>query len=138
MNVAQKNGLHSNNIITYDNLIALKAPNRDRTGENRQKFRNLFYCFKWFYKDSVTIICNNLNQNRPIRYGDTAFQRCATSLRWAYNVTWRHRPAAGNNITCNSLQYFFFWIWKTILKTHRNSRHSVTIQTLREDYLCHK
>ena len=51
----------------------LRGQNRDRTGE------------KLIKKDSATICCEQ-NQNRPIRSGDTACQRFATSLRWAYNM----------------------------------------------------
>ena len=34
---------------------------------------------------------------------------CATSLRWAYDVTWSHRPRAGNSIICHF--FFFFLLW---------------------------
>ena len=62
--------------VIYGTLSSkgLRAPNRDRTGEYRQSFQNLFYCFKWIKKDPATI-CNKQNQNRPIRTGDTAYQR---------------------------------------------------------------
>ena len=66
----------------------LRGQNRDRTGENRQSFQKRFNCYKWIKKDSATICCEQ-NQNRPIRNGDTACQRFATSLRWAYNMTSR-------------------------------------------------
>ena len=74
--------------------------------QNSKKIQNSLYHLKWIYKVLATIF-NKQNQNRPIRTEDTACQTCATTLRWAYDVTWRHRPTAGNNITCNTLQLLF-------------------------------
>ena len=50
---------------------------------------------------------------------------CTTSLLWAYDVTCCHKPAAGNNITCNTLQLLFD-CRSTSVRHTRNFRCSVT------------
>ena len=42
---------------------------------------------------------------------------CPTSLRWAYDVTWRHTPTAGNMSFVTI--FISFWLWKYICKTHK-------------------
>ena len=48
-------------------------------GQYPENLKNSFYCLKSIYKVLVTI-CNQQNQNRPIRTGDTACHMCATSF----------------------------------------------------------
>ena len=84
---------------------------------------------------SYNLTCNEQNWNWPITTGDTASQRCAKLICWAYDATRRHQPTAGNNITCNNLECLD--CGSASVRYTRNSRRSVTIQTSGEEDVCH-
>ena len=79
----------------------------------------------WFSPNRWKSTCLNKSRwiqlqfaTNRIKIGQLKHEMQPDKCAQRHYVTWRHRIAAGNNLPSNTLQ-FLFWLWKTILKTHK-------------------